>query len=912
MTHPSSVPAVRARGVSPVGVLPRLVRDPLTTLTAIGHAHHGAVVEVPIGPGRLHLLTTPRQVTHVLHEQWKRFPKGEGGMWRQIRRLFGDGLVTVDGDAWVKNRRLLNPLFSRPNLEALADEMNASIAASLDDLEARCAGGRPVDLSRETARLTEHSLLRTIFGVNLAREREDELRDALMGAFAATMERMILFFVPDAVPLPGEVALRRGVRRLDDAVARLLQTRRADPSERRDLLSLLLRAKDDAAAPLADRRVRDEVVTMFFAGHDSTALAQAWALHLLARSPDVLDAVTDEVDRVLAGRRPTWGDLPALEHTRRVVLETLRLFPSGWLMPRTCAEDCAVDGYRLPAGAFLAVNLFALHRDPALWERPDAFDPARFAAGPDAFPRGQYLPFGAGPRTCIGDQFAMLMMQSGIAQFVQRFRPAPADRANVQPTGLGGSLRPARALMVRCLPRSRRTAPAAPPRDATVAPGLPLVGLLPSLLRDPLAALSAVRAAHGDVARFRVAGAECLLVSDPELAAVVLGERADRYTKESSLWEAAQALVGRGIGTTDGPDWERRRRALQPQFQRARMAPLLELTAREVRAQAGALAARSGGRVSLFREVRAMLSRVFFRAMFGASIGEGELDALLDAVRGSFEVVDRMLWTHSLPSWLPRPGGRRFREAVAVIDDTVYRVITQRLRDEAPADDLLGLLLASLSPRLDDPASMRAARDEVATMIIATQDGPSLMVGWALALLGQHPAWARQVRDEVDEALGGAPAAPSHLAKLPLTRAVLEEALRLYPPLWLTVRQAARDDVLGGVAVPAKGFVFLCPYAIQRDAAWWREPERFDPARFLPGGDAPAQRGTYLPFGHGPHVCIGRHYGLMLGQLLVAELTRRFELSLDDVGPIETRAMVTIQPRRPVTARFTLRPGVRQ
>jgi cytochrome P450 len=298
-----------------------------------------------------------------------------------------------------------------------------------------------------------------------------------------------------------------------------------------------------------------------------------------------------------------------------------------------------------------------------------------------------------------------------------------------------------------------------------------------------------------------------------------------------------------------------------------------------------------------------MTTRVFLRTMFGPSIGNEELDVLLAAIRESFETVDKLLWTSFLPGWVPAPGMRRYRKAIAAFDSIVIRIIRERLDNPVDRDDLLNLILKSFD-RQDDAAWMTMIRDEVATMIVATQDGPSLMMGWTLTLLCQHPEVEAKLRDEIEMVLNGDGIAVDHLASLELTRAVLMEGLRLYPPLWLTVRKATENETVGGYEVPRGTFVFLSAYHVQRHPEFWPDPDAFDPSRFLQGGSATSHRGAFLPFGLGPHVCIGKHYGLAFGQMLLAEILRCFRVRLEPGTRVRPKGMVTIQPKDEVLARF--------
>lgn len=445
--------ASRARGFPLIGILPSVLSDPLRCLTRLAHDHGGAVVSLPLGPVRAFMLTRPHHVAHVCNEHWRRYPKGQGGMYKVLRRVFGDSLATLDGDAWIADRRLLQPLFSRKNLDGLAGEMIAATEHSLDALAPRVARGEPLALNREMAVLSENVVLRALFGIALDHAEATELRAALMQAVDAMMKRLFLYFLPAALPLPGELALRRGLRRLDAGLLAQLRRKRIEAGPGSDLLSLLLGARDQTTgAPLADRHVRDELVTLFFGGHETSAVALTWTLYLLCRHPAVLEKLYAEIDAVLGARRATPAMLPELRYTRQVFQESLRLRTPGWLRPFSCAGGDVIDGCVVPAGATVLINAYALHRDPLLWERPGDFTPERFADSA-SWPRGQYIPFGAGPRQCIGDQFALMEGQLALAMFLQRFRPRLVT-GEIQERGAGVMLRPARDVLVSCTPRS--------------------------------------------------------------------------------------------------------------------------------------------------------------------------------------------------------------------------------------------------------------------------------------------------------------------------------------------------------------------------------------------------------------------------------------------------------------------------
>jgi cytochrome P450 len=397
---------------------------------------------MPFGPVDIYLVTRPEHVGHVLLDNWRNYPKGDA-MWRPLRRLLGQGLVTSDGDLWVKNRRLLQPLFAPKHLAALSATMVSVLERSLDALSRRIKPGAPLNIENELAVITQNVVLETVFGASIERGEAERLTTALIQSFRQMNLRMFLFFLPDHLPLPGEGAIKRAVLTFDEAMFRLVRERRSTGERRKDLLSLLLDARDpETGEPMSDRQIRDELVTLFIAGNETTALTMTWLLYLLDKNPEAEAKVRAEAAEVLGRRLPTYEDLPQLKYSKMVVQETLRLYPPSWMIPRVAVAEDEVDGYRIPAGATVIVSQYLMHRDPTQWDRPEAFDPERFRPEvASTRPRYTYMPFGGGPRLCIGDQFAIMETQLLLAMFVQRFRARLAPGARVEAKAMA-TLRP--------------------------------------------------------------------------------------------------------------------------------------------------------------------------------------------------------------------------------------------------------------------------------------------------------------------------------------------------------------------------------------------------------------------------------------------------------------------------------------
>jgi cytochrome P450 len=411
------------RGYPLVGVLPEIARDTLGFVTRLARRHPGEIVGFDVGPITIYLVTHPEHVQEVLVDHWRSF--GKGGIWDAMRPLFGDGIVRAEGEAWRRQRRMMQPLFSPGHLATLTDAMVGAIEAEVTRL-ARRGPGAVVDMEREMTRTTQRVLLEALFGASISAADMDRLGESMNSALRALNLRMFLYFLPERFPLPGGRRFRRSLAAIDEVTLRLVRERRKSEERRRDLLSLLLDARDEGTGrAMDDRQLRDEIVTMFVAGLDTTADAMMWLWLLLHDHPEVDRRLRAEVHEVLGDRRPVFADLERLSYTRMVIQETMRVYAPVWMFPRSASDDAVIGGVRIPRGAPLLLSPYATHHDPAFWPDPDRFDPDRFSPGRAADrPRGAYFPFGGGPRICLGASFAMMEAQLITAMMVQRFRPA--------------------------------------------------------------------------------------------------------------------------------------------------------------------------------------------------------------------------------------------------------------------------------------------------------------------------------------------------------------------------------------------------------------------------------------------------------------------------------------------------------
>lgn len=426
--------------------------DPLGFLTR-AHREHGDVVVSHAASEPIVHLFHPEHVQHVLVTNAANYTKDTRG-YRAIKLGAGLGLIASQGELWRRQRRIINPSFHRENLAAMADAM----VECADDLARAWAahGDAPRDVAEDMTQLTLRIACRTFFSTDLGSRRGDRIAAAGSAIVSMFLFHMAFPFPrPEYLPTPGNVRFWRAVRSLDEEVYALVAERRADPEPRHDLLSLLLNAVDDETGEgMSDRQLRDELVTLLVAGHETTANALAFALHLLATHPRWLEAVQSELDAVLGGRPPTGSDFPDLDLTHRAFLEAMRLFPPAWVTARRCASDDVIGDYAIAEGSFTMIAPWVTHRDPAWWPDPSRFDPDRFL--PEAVktrPKLAYFPFAAGARKCIGDRFAQMEAVLILATLLQRFdlRPTSSQTPALAP---GLTLRPKHGVWQRVAPRS--------------------------------------------------------------------------------------------------------------------------------------------------------------------------------------------------------------------------------------------------------------------------------------------------------------------------------------------------------------------------------------------------------------------------------------------------------------------------
>jgi cytochrome P450 len=364
----------------------------------------------------VYFLNDPELIEAVLVRNYQNFLKDH--VVRKSRWFFGDGLLTNEGESWLRQRRLAQPAFHRERIAGYAKIMTDYAERMLTSW----TSGETRDIHQEMMQLTLKIVVRALFNV------ESEEIGHISAAMDVLMRNSVgirLLLPPAArfLPTPAMIEFRRSVRRLDEIVYRIIDERRRNETDTGDLLSMLMQARDEDGSRMSDKQLRDEVMTFLLAGHETTALAVSWSWHLLAQSPEAEQQLHAELDRVLAGRTPEFSDLRSLSYAERVIKESMRLYPPAWSLARTVVKELEIAGYRIPAGANVVMSTWIMHRDPRYFPHPTKFDPDRWLSEKSQkLPRFAYFPFGGGPRQCIGNSFAMMEATLLLATIAQRFQ----------------------------------------------------------------------------------------------------------------------------------------------------------------------------------------------------------------------------------------------------------------------------------------------------------------------------------------------------------------------------------------------------------------------------------------------------------------------------------------------------------
>ena len=426
------------------------------------------------------------------------------------------------------------------------------------------------------------------------------------------------------------------------------------------------------------------------------------------------------------------------------------------------------------------------------------------------------------------------------------------------------------------------------------------LGTLRSVHKDRLAFLRDMSQRYGDVTRFHLGTREVLLVSGPEAARHILKTREQNYRKGMGLSDS-RGLLGQGLLTNEGAFWKTQREKLQPLFGPQRVESYVSAMVEETAAMTTRWrrTAQEGGSVDLTAEMMRLTMRILGRTLFGTRFGES-----LEVIEASMTAAMRHAMTRMIfpaSAWLPTPGNLGYRRAVARMDGLVQELMSRQRREGEGEVNILSALVGGDVEALS-PQERQQIRDELVTLIVAGHETTTVLLCWTWVLLAQHPTEWERVRAEVREVLGDETATLQHLSRLQHCRRVLEESMRLYPPVWILPRRAVEDDELHGFPVRAGTDVLVSPYTLHRHPGSWESPEEFIPDRFLPARSGARSPFAYLPFGLGPRGCIGKYFGMVEAQCVLALVTREFRLELAPGTRLEAEPLLTLRPRHSLRA----------
>jgi cytochrome P450 len=449
-----------------LGNLTQFGEDPLGFLEMCTQ-QHGDLVPLRFLNRAVYVVNLPEHIEFVLASNSRNFRKTLGYRSPFMRRLFGQGLLTSEGEFWMRQRRLAQPAFHRDRIASYAD----IIVAFTNRMTAGWKAGETRDIHLDMMRLTTEVVTKTLFNSDVPREINElgEASAVVMEGFTKQWRwYRVLFNL-----LPGSWTRSRYEQvmvRLDRFIYGLIAERRASGRDEGDLLSILLRARDEDGSQMTDQQLRDELTTLMVAGLDTTALALSWAFYLLSQNPEVQQRLEQEVDSVLGNREANFVDLQRLPYTEMVIKETMRIYPSAWVVGREAIHDFELSGHRIKAGTSLLMSQWLKHRDSRYFPNPLKFRPERWAADETRnLPKFAYFPFGGGPRICIGSSFAMMEAVLALATITQHFRLTAQPNYVVKPWA-AITLQPKGGVSLRVENRSPHLASVIPPLANTNSP----------------------------------------------------------------------------------------------------------------------------------------------------------------------------------------------------------------------------------------------------------------------------------------------------------------------------------------------------------------------------------------------------------------------------------------------------------
>ncbi len=414
----SEIPVVQKKGL--FAAQRQFLQHPINFLAACQETY-GNTFLVNFFMRKLFITSDPEAIKHVLQTNNKNYIKDFG--YRQLKLALGNGLLMNEGESWMQQRRLAQPIFYKKRLNGLFNIMVDVVEGFCENLEQSRGQSEPINLTRTMNVVTSDVVIKTLLGGDFANDNRD-IQNTINHTQTYIVKRIREPYTIPMMYISGKHRrFKKDIGRFDKVIYDIIDERKKSGEQTNDLLSMLLEARDqDTGEGMNAQQLRDEIITMYVAGHETSANALSWTWHLLVQHPDIYKKMKDEVTSVLGDRRPELEDLKAMQYTRQVIDESMRIYPPAWAVGREALDTDEVAGHTLKKGEICFISIYNLHHDPELWENPEIFNPDRF--NPEAVkarPKGYYIPFGGGPRMCIGNHFALMEIHLLLACMIRRF-----------------------------------------------------------------------------------------------------------------------------------------------------------------------------------------------------------------------------------------------------------------------------------------------------------------------------------------------------------------------------------------------------------------------------------------------------------------------------------------------------------
>jgi len=446
------------------------------------------------------------------------------------------------------------------------------------------------------------------------------------------------------------------------------------------------------------------------------------------------------------------------------------------------------------------------------------------------------------------------------------------------------------------------------PKAIPVTKGLPLVGSLPQLLKNPFGFLKEARATYGDIYELNAGVSKILMLNSPRQMQHIFVDNVQNYRKGGGMWDAIRVMLGNGLVVSEGGFWLRQRRMMQPQFHRQRIAGLNELMVSAINEALDSWESHANNEdFDMAPAFNQLTMKVVTRTLFGTGLDASEMDKVSEALAYAVDYIIKAIAFNSLPSWMPAPGRRKFKKAIEQIDETVYKIIATCRADGGASNHLLAMLLDMVDDETGEGMTDQQLRDEVTTLFLAGYETTSVALSWAFDFLSHHPDMMEKLQTEVDTVLGGQLPTMEDLHKMPYSRMILQETLRIRPPAWQVMRTAIEDDEIDGYQIKAGTNLVALMYMCHFHPDEWDDPETFDPERFSPDRSAARHKLAWMPFGAGQRMCIGKDFAMMEGQLALAMVAQRYKITKINDRPAEQQLAATLRPKGGVVIKLEQR-----